>query len=87
MHQKKYRIGLTLAVSRRVNNSFAIDYKNGGILDGNQLVIKDYLEARSRVFECHGKIREWKSDTESPGNITRLYGTILTQATNLKSIK
>ncbi|KJV98588.1 hypothetical protein [Rickettsia amblyommatis] len=69
-------IGLTLAVSRRANNSFAIDYKSGGLLDGNQLIIKEYLEARSRVFECHGKMREWKSEIESPGNITRLHRNI-----------
>ncbi|KDO02208.1 MobA/MobL family protein [Rickettsia tamurae] len=80
-------IGLTLAVSRRANNSFAIDYRSNGTLDGNQLIIKEYLEARSRVFECHGKMREWKSDIESPGNITRLYDKILTQASYLKSIK
>jgi ATP-dependent exoDNAse (exonuclease V) alpha subunit len=80
-------IGLTLAVSRRANNSFAIDYRSNGTLDGNQLVIKEYLEARSRVFECHGKMREWKRDIEAVGNITRLHSTILNQATNLKSIK
>ncbi|MGX6960792.1 MAG: MobA/MobL family protein [Rickettsia endosymbiont of Pentastiridius leporinus] len=80
-------IGLTLAVSRRANNSFAIDYRSNGSLDGNQLIIKEYLEVRSRVFECHGKLREWKSDIESPDNITRLYGAILTQASYLKSIK
>jgi ATP-dependent exoDNAse (exonuclease V) alpha subunit len=80
-------IGLTLAVSRRVNNSFAIDYGKGGTLEGNQLIIKEYLEARGRVFECHDKMREWKRDTEAVGNITRLYDTILTQASYLKSIK
>ncbi|WP_235364378.1 AAA family ATPase [Rickettsia felis] len=39
-------IGLTLAVSRRANNSFAIDYGKGGTLEGSQLIIKEYLEAR-----------------------------------------
>ncbi|KJW03321.1 conjugative transfer TraA domain protein [Rickettsia endosymbiont of Ixodes pacificus] len=80
-------IGLTLAVNRRANNSFAIDYRSGGTLDGNQVIIKEYLEARSRVFECHGKMREWKRDIEATGNITRLHSKILSQATNLKSIK
>ncbi|WP_134820390.1 MobA/MobL family protein [Rickettsia conorii] len=80
-------IGLTLAVSRRANNSFAIDYGKGGTLDGNKVIIKEYLEARSRVFECHGKMREWKRDLEATGNITRLHSKILSQATNLKSIK
>jgi ATP-dependent exoDNAse (exonuclease V) alpha subunit len=80
-------IGLTLAVSRRANNSFAIDYKSDGTLDGNQSIITEYLEARSRVFECHGKMREWKRDIEAVGNITRLHSTMLSQATNLKSIK
>ncbi len=69
-------IDLTLAVSRRANNSFAIDYKSDGVLDGNQLIIKQYLEARSRVFECHGKLREWKGNIESLGNITRLHCNI-----------
>jgi ATP-dependent exoDNAse (exonuclease V) alpha subunit len=80
-------IGLTLAVSRRANNSFAIDYRSDGSLDGNQSIIKEYLEARSRVFECHGKMREWKRDIEAVGNITSLHSKILSQATNLKSIK
>lgn len=80
-------IGLTLAVSRRANNSFAIDYRSDGTLEGSQLIIKEYLEARVRVFECHGKMREWKRDIEATGNITRLHSTILSQATNLKSIK
>ncbi|MFU7501460.1 MAG: AAA family ATPase [Candidatus Tisiphia sp.] len=80
-------IGLTLAVSRRANNSFAIDDSSDGVLDGNQSIIKEYLEARSRVFECHGKMREWKSGIEAAGNITRLHSKILSQATNLKSIK
>ena len=80
-------IGLTLAVSRRANNSFAVDYKSNGTLDGNQLVIKEYLEARSRVFECHGKMREWKSDIESLGNITNLYRSIKNSAESLENIK
>lgn len=80
-------IGLILAVSRRANNSFAIDYGSSGALDGNQSIIKEYLEARSRVFECHGKMREWKRDIEAIGNITSLHSKILSQATNLKSIK
>ncbi|GAA5253108.1 hypothetical protein [Candidatus Rickettsia kedanie] len=80
-------IGLTLAVSRRANNSFAIDYRSDGTLEGSQLIIKEYLEARVRVFECHGKMREWKRDIEATGNITRLHSTILTQASYLKSIK
>ncbi|WP_103897030.1 MobA/MobL family protein [Rickettsia fournieri] len=80
-------IGLTLAVSRRANNSFAIDYRSDGVLDGNQSIIKEYLEARVRVFECHGKMREWKRDIESVGNITSLHSKILSQATNLKRIK
>ncbi|AFC71710.1 MobA/MobL family protein [Rickettsia australis] len=69
-------IGLTLAVSRRANNSFAIDYKSDRLLDGNQIIIKEYLEARSRVFECHGKLREWQSNIETTGNITRLHRNI-----------
>ncbi|MCX4084207.1 DUF6371 domain-containing protein [Rickettsia hoogstraalii] len=80
-------IGLTLAVSRRANNSFAIDYRSDGALDGNQSIIKEYLEARSQVFECHGKIREWKRDIEAVGNIISLHSKILSQSTNLKSIK
>ncbi|MFP3011437.1 MAG: MobA/MobL family protein [Rickettsia sp.] len=80
-------IGLTLAVSRRANNSFAIDYRSDGTLEGSQLIIKEYLEARVRVFECHGKMREWKRDIEDTGNITRLHSKILSQATNLKNIK
>ncbi|MFV9890614.1 MAG: MobA/MobL family protein [Rickettsia conorii subsp. raoultii] len=80
-------IGLILAVSRRANNSFAIDYRGDGTLDGNQSIIKEYLEARVRVFECHGKMREWKRDIESVGNITRLYSSMTQHATNLKSIK
>lgn len=80
-------IGLTLAVSRRANNSFAIDYLSNGTLDGNQLIIKEYLEARSRVFECHGKMREWKSRVELTGNIINLHNNIKRCAESIESIK
>ncbi|MFP3012227.1 MAG: MobA/MobL family protein, partial [Rickettsia sp.] len=80
-------IGLTLAVSRRANNSFAIDYRSSGVLDGNQLIIKEYLEARSRVFECHGRMREWKSSVELTGNIINLYENINRYAELIENIK
>ncbi|MFP3013127.1 MAG: MobA/MobL family protein, partial [Rickettsia sp.] len=80
-------IGLMLAVSRRANNSFAIDYRSSGVLDGNQLIIKEYLEARSRVFECHGRMREWNSRVELTGNIINLYENINRYAESIENIK
>ena len=80
-------IGLTLAVNRRANISLATDYLSNGTLDGNQLIIKEYLEARSRVFEYHGKMREWKSRVEQASNIINLHNNIKRCAESIESFK
>jgi ATP-dependent exoDNAse (exonuclease V) alpha subunit len=65
-------VGLALASSKRVDNSFARDYRAGEVLSGNEQVIKSYLESRELLFNLQGKISEWKERHQQPLKLASL---------------
>jgi ATP-dependent exoDNAse (exonuclease V) alpha subunit len=73
-----WKIGLAIAVSKRANNNFAMDYKGQtNHLSKNELVIKDYLEARELVFALHGKMDQWKEQAEKPKHLATMQSTLM----------
>ena len=73
-------IGLSLGVSRRVNNNLAIDYRRFDSLSPNEQVIKSYLESRRVVLDLTSKIQEWQERQEKPIKLARLYVLLITNA-------
>lgn len=73
-------IGLTIGVSKRVNNNLAINYRKFDKLSPNEQVIKNYLEFRQVVFDLHGKMQEWQEQQERPIKLAGLYGRLTTTA-------
>ncbi len=69
-------IGLSLGVSRRVDNNLAIDYQQLDDLSPNEQVIKSYLEARREVFDLRGKMRDWQERQETPLKLARLHSLL-----------
>lgn len=73
-------IGLTIGVSKRVNNNLAINYRKFDKLSPNEQVIKNYLEFRQVVFDLHGKMQEWQEQQKRPIKLAGLYGRLTTTA-------
>lgn len=77
-----WRIGLAMAISRRVNNSFSADYAANDLLTEDQQVIKGYLESRELTFALKTKLEEWKERKSTPAKLA-----LLTKLTKLKLYK
>ena len=73
-------IGLTIGVSKRINNNLAINYRKFDKLSPNEQVIKNYLESRQLVFDLHGKMQEWQEQQERPIKLAGLYARLTTTA-------
>ncbi|WP_375326523.1 AAA family ATPase [Candidatus Tisiphia endosymbiont of Nemotelus uliginosus] len=73
-------IGLSLGVSKRVDNNLALNYRQLDKLSPNEQVIKSYLEARRVVLDLRGKIQEWQEHQETPIKLTRLYAAVSKRA-------
>lgn len=66
-------IGLTLGISKRVDNNLSLDYKSNLELTDNEQVLKGYLESRRLVFELHGKMQNWKDNQQLPLKLSALH--------------
>ncbi len=67
-----WRMGLTAAVSRRVDNSFSVDYAAQEYLSGNEQTIKGYIESRELTFALRIKLDEWKARVLTPKLLSKL---------------
>jgi len=67
-----WRIGLTAAISRRVDNSFSIDYAAKELLSENEKAIKSYIESRELTFALRSKLEEWRARAFTPKLLTKL---------------
>lgn len=79
-------VGLALAISKRVDNNFALDYRAKAVLSSNELVIKNYLESRELVFDLQGKMQEWTKEQTKPLPLAMLHKQ-LSEEFDIKYVK